>query len=72
VKFFFLPYLNKNYKKFGISLTLAGYPALPDIRQGNLVSGQIPDIRKGRIIRRIPNIKNILHYIIKVIDQRAF
>jgi hypothetical protein len=27
------------------------YPALPDIRQGNLVSGRIPDIKKGRIIR---------------------
>jgi hypothetical protein len=27
------------------------YPALPDIRQGNLVSGRIQDIKKGRIIR---------------------
>jgi hypothetical protein len=27
------------------------YPALPDIRQGNLVSGRIPDVIKGRIIR---------------------
>jgi hypothetical protein len=30
---------------------LAGYPVLPDIRQDNLVSGRIPDIKKGRIIR---------------------
>jgi hypothetical protein len=55
VHIFFLPYLNKNYKIFWISLTLAeypaGYPALPDIRQGNLLSGRIPDIKKGRIIR---------------------
>jgi hypothetical protein len=27
------------------------YPALPDIRHDNLVSGRIPDIKKGRIIR---------------------
>jgi hypothetical protein len=34
---------------------ISGYPALPDIqpdiRQCNLVSGWIPDIKKGRIIR---------------------
>jgi hypothetical protein len=39
--------MNKNNKNFWISLTLAGYPALPDIRQGNLVSGRIPDIKKA-------------------------
>jgi hypothetical protein len=35
------------------------YPSLPDIRQDNLVSGQIPvpDIKKGRIIR--PDIRCI-------------
>jgi hypothetical protein len=51
---------------------ISGYPALPDIRpdiwQGNLVSGWIPDIEKGRIIRpdirRIPNYftQNLQHY----------
>jgi hypothetical protein len=34
-----------------ISGRIFGYPALLDIRQGNLVSGQIPDIKNGRIIR---------------------
>jgi hypothetical protein len=37
------------------------YPALPDIRpdirQGNLVPGRIPEIKKGRIIR--PDIRCI-------------
>jgi hypothetical protein len=41
--------LHKFFDKFNIS-RISGYPALPDIRQGNLVSGQIPDIKKGRII----------------------
>jgi hypothetical protein len=38
------------------------YPALPDIQQGNQVSGRIPDIKKGRIIRpdiRLANIRCI-------------
>jgi hypothetical protein len=43
---------------------MSGYPALPDIRpdirQGNLVSGRIPDIKKGRIIR--PDIQYIPKY----------
>jgi hypothetical protein len=38
-----------------ISGRISGYPALPDIRQGNLVSGRIPDIKKGRII--LPDIR---------------
>jgi hypothetical protein len=38
-----------------ISGRISGYPALPDIRpdirQCNPLSGRIPDIKKGRIIR---------------------
>jgi hypothetical protein len=34
-----------------ISGRISGYPALPDIRQCNPVTGRIPDIIKGRIIR---------------------
>jgi hypothetical protein len=46
-----LPYLKKN-KKLLVQLNIKiwpeiRYPALPDIRQGNLVSGQIPDIIKA-------------------------
>jgi hypothetical protein len=33
-----------------ISGQISSYPALPDIRQCNPVSGRIPDIKKGRII----------------------
>jgi hypothetical protein len=51
--------LNKNHNKVLDYLNISrisGYPALPDIRQGNLVSSRIPDIKKtgyqkGRIIR---------------------
>jgi hypothetical protein len=42
--------LNK-FLDYLIISRISGYPALPDIRQGNLVSGRIPDIKKGRIIR---------------------
>jgi hypothetical protein len=40
-----------------ISGRISGYPALPDIRQCNPVSGRIRDIKKGRIIR--PDIRCI-------------
>jgi hypothetical protein len=68
VQFFFLPYLKENYIYFWNSFTLpdirpdirlsglTGYPA------GHLVSGRIPDIKKGRIIRpdiRCISIKNV-------------
>jgi hypothetical protein len=57
--------LKENYIHFWISLTLAGYPAgYPVIRQGNLVSGRIPDIKIGRIIR--PDIRASLFGIPKL------
>jgi hypothetical protein len=47
---------------------MSSYPALPDIRQGNLVGiGRIPDIKKGRIIR--PDIQCIP---ISVVDPKLF
>jgi hypothetical protein len=52
---FFEENLNKLLDQLNISrisgLIPIRYPALPDIRQSNLVSGWIPDIKKGRIIR---------------------
>jgi hypothetical protein len=46
-------------------LTGTGYPALPDIRQGNLVSGRIPDIKKDGLSGR-PDIRCIPSIIIPI------
>jgi hypothetical protein len=58
VQIFFLALFEVELHKFLDKLTISrisGYPALPDIRPdirlGNLVSGRIPDIKKGPIIR---------------------
>jgi hypothetical protein len=61
VQIFFPALFEGKLNKLFDNLTSAGYPALPDIRpdirQGNLVSGRIPDIKKGQIIR--PDIRCI-------------
>jgi hypothetical protein len=53
------------------------YPALPDIRQGNLVSGRIPDIKKAGLSGRIsgqPDIRCIpsCNQQIKNVNKRKY
>jgi hypothetical protein len=48
-----------------ISGRISGYPALPDIRQCNPVSGRIPDIKKAGLSGRISGASLHLSEVIK-------